>query len=159
MSEHCLMTELKYAVVERERRFLVRSIPEGVVRTVQIEDYYIEGTRLRLRQATSEDGSAVRKLGHKVRLGEDATQIACTSFYLSDGEWQLLRGLPSRTLRKTRHIVDRDGVVLAVDQLDDGTLLAEIDDGDESPSPPPTWLDLIREVTTECGYTGVALAR
>jgi hypothetical protein len=80
MSEHVLMVDvLKYAVVERERRFVVAGIPEGVTQTLRIEDYYIEHTRLRLRQVTAADGSFTRKFGHKVRLGQDASAIACTS--------------------------------------------------------------------------------
>lgn len=61
---------LTYAVVERERRFLLRRLPDGVVRTSAIIDRYLLGTRLRLREVVGDDGHVVRKLGHKVRLGE-----------------------------------------------------------------------------------------
>jgi CYTH domain-containing protein len=159
MSEHVHMPDLlKYAVIERERRFLVATIPEGVTRTLWIDDHYLQGTRLRLREITAADGSVERKLGHKVRLGEDASEIACTSVYLDEDEWELLRRLPTRQLRKTRHIVDRDGVVVAIDELDDGTFLAEIDDGDSAPVPVPDWLKVIREVTHDEAWTGSALA-
>jgi hypothetical protein len=58
MSEHVFMVDvLKYAVVERERRFVVAGIPEGVTQTFRIEDYYIEHTRLRLRRVMAADGS------------------------------------------------------------------------------------------------------
>jgi len=58
MSEHVFMVDvLKYAVVERERRFVVAGIPEGVTQTFRIEDYYIELTRLRLRRVMAADGS------------------------------------------------------------------------------------------------------
>ena len=43
----------KYARVERERRFLLRDLPEGLTRAgehVQIWDNYITNTRLRLRK-------------------------------------------------------------------------------------------------------------
>jgi CYTH domain-containing protein len=123
---------LNYAVVERERRFVVAGIPEGVTQTLRIEDYYIEHTLLRLRQVMAPDGSFTRKLGHKVRLGQGASAIAYTSMYLDEEEWVLT--LPHRTLHKTRHIVERDGAVVATDALEDGTLLAEIDDGDSAPS-------------------------
>ena len=59
---------LKYAVVERERRFLLASLPDGVVSTKQIVDRYVTGTRLRLREVREDDGTVIRKLGHKVRL-------------------------------------------------------------------------------------------
>jgi CYTH domain-containing protein len=78
--------------------------------------------------------------------------------YLDDREWELLRALPSRTLRKTRYIVERDGIRLAVDELDDGTLLAEIDDGDAPPFALPDWLKVLKEVTTEEQWTGAKLA-
>lgn len=149
---------LKYAAVERERRFLVAHIPEGVVEVRQIVDHYLDGTRLRLREVTDADGAVTRKLGHKVRLTSGPTEIACTSVYLDDREWELLRALPSRTLRKTRHIIERDGIRLTVDELDGGTLLAEIDDGDATPHAIPRWLEVLREVTTEEHWTGANLA-
>lgn len=159
MSEHVLMVDvLKYAVVERERRFLVTGIPAGVTHTFRIEDYYIDHTRLRLRRMIASDGSAERKLGHKVRLTQGPSAIACTSMYLDDQEWDVLVTLPHRTLIKTRHIVERDGTVLAVDELDDGTLLAEIDDGDSAPGPLPTWLDVLRDVTHDEAWTGASRA-
>ncbi len=151
--------QLKYAIVERERRFLVRAIPDGATHAVAIEDHYLLGTRLRLREMIASDGTIVRKLGHKVRLGDDPSTIACTSLYLDDAEWELLRELPSRRLRKTRHHIERDGVVVAVDQLEDGTLLAEIDDGDATPAPVPPWLDVISEVTGDEAWVGASLAQ
>ncbi|MGH2843281.1 MAG: hypothetical protein ACRDKL_06795 [Solirubrobacteraceae bacterium] len=80
-------------------------------------------------------------------------EIACTSTYLDDAEWALLKAL-AHTLRKTRHIVERDGVQLAIDELEDGTLLAEIDDGNRDPRPAPDWLEAIREVTADEHWTG-----
>lgn len=159
MREHVLMVDvLKYAVVERERRFLVAGIPAGVTRTFRIEDYYIEHTRLRLRRTIASDGSVELKLGHKVRLTQGPSAIACTSMYLDDQEWDVLLTLPHRTLLKTRHIIERDGAVVAVDELDDGTLLAEIDDGDSAPGPVPTWLDVLRDLTSEEAWTGASQA-
>jgi CYTH domain-containing protein len=150
---------LKYAVVERERRFLVTRVPGGVVEVRRITDRYLAGSRLRLREVLAEDGTVTRKLGQKSRLTADAGEIACTSIYLDDAEWELLQALPGGTLGKTRHIVERDGVRLAVDELEDGTLLAEIDDGASDSRAAPAWLDVIREVTEDEGWTGGGLAR
>lgn len=150
---------LKYAVVERERRFLLAALPVGVVESREIVDRYLLGTRMRLRQVRAADGSVVRKLGHKVRLGPGADEIACTNFYLDDDEWALLADLPAKTLRKTRHLVRRDGWVVAVDDLPDGTLLAEIDDGDQPPKDLPVWLDVLADVTGDERWTGASLAR
>lgn len=149
---------LKYARVERERRFLVAGVPEGVVEVRQIVDHYLDGTRLRLREVINSDGTVIRKLGHKVRLVAGPREVTCTSVYLDDQEWELLRALPARTLRKTRYIVERDGIRLAVDELDNGMFLAEIDDRDAAPCVLPSWLNVLREVTTEEAWTGAGLA-
>ena len=98
---------LKYAVVEREPRYLLARLPEGVTSTKDIVDRYVTGTRLRLREVRESDGAVVRKLGHKVRLTEGPDEIACTNFYLDDEEWAVLAALPARTLRKKRHMVLR----------------------------------------------------
>ena len=99
-----MAVSLKYAVVERERRFLVLSIPDGVVDVQLIVDRYVDGTRLRLREVRRPDGTVVRKLGHKVRLGDGPAEVACTNLYLDDEEWRVLRALPARELRKRRHV-------------------------------------------------------
>ena len=152
---------LKYAVVERERRLLVRSVPPGVAESRSIVDRYLVGTRLRLREVRSTDGTTVRKLGHKVRVGKGPAAVACTSCYLDDGEWAVLALLPAEVLRKTRHLVRRDGWVVAVDEHEDGTLVAEVDDGDAPARPLPDWLqDLVLEdVSDDERWTGAALAR
>lgn len=150
---------LKYAVVERERRYLVGRLPDGVTSTKEITDRYVTGTRLRLREVREGDGTVIRKLGHKVRLTEGPAEVACTNFYVDDAEWALLAALPARTLRKKRHIVTMDGWLVAVDEHEDGTLVAEIDDGDEPSDLLPDWLDVIRDVTDDEEWTGGGLAR
>lgn len=153
-----MAVSLKYAVVERERRFLVDHLPDGVTRTLRITDHYLSGTRLRLRETTDEDGTVIRKLGHKVRLTDGPQEVACTSMYLDDAEWELLRRLPARVLHKTRHIVERGGITVAVDEFDDGTLLAEIDDGDGPPAAVPAWLAVTADVSTDEDWTGARLS-
>ena len=150
---------LKYAVVERERRFLVAGVPEGVLGTKEISDRYVIGTRLRLREVRELDGTLVRKLGHKVRISEGPADVACTNFYLSDQEWALLEALPARTLRKKRHVVQRDGWTVSVDQHEDGTLVAEIDDRDQPSTLVPSWLEVLEDVSDDEKWTGASLAR
>jgi CYTH domain-containing protein len=150
---------LKYAVVERERRYLLARLPEGVTETHEIVDRYVTGTRLRLRQVRASDGTVTRKLGHKVRLAAGPAEIACTNLYLNDEEWALLVILPARLLRKKRHVVERDGLVVAIDEHEDGTLLAEIDDRDSPSDFVPAWLDIVRDVTADEAWTGARLAQ
>lgn len=150
---------LKYAVVERERRYILASLPEGVISTRDILDRYVTGTRLRLREVREDDGSVTRKLTHKVRLAEGPAEVACTNFYLNDAEWTLLAALPAQLLRKRRHLVRRDGLLVAVDELEDGTLLAEIDDHDQPSDFVPEWLDVVDNVTSDEAWTGSQLAR
>jgi CYTH domain-containing protein len=149
---------LKYAVVERERRYRLGRLPEGVSSTKEILDRYVTGTRLRLREVRDSGGTVTRKLGHKVRLTDGPAEVACTNFYLDDDEWALLATLPARLLRKRRHMIHRDGLLVAVDEHEDGTLIAEIDDGDQSSDFVPEWLDVVDDVTADEAWTGARLA-
>jgi CYTH domain-containing protein len=150
---------LKYAVVERERRYRVARLPEGVITTQEVLDRYVTGTRLRLREVREADGTVTRKLGHKVRLTEGPAVVACTNFYLDDDEWALLIALPARLLRKRRHVICRDGICLSIDEHDDGTLIAEIDDGEKPSAFVPDWLDILEDVSSDEAWTGARLAR
>jgi CYTH domain-containing protein len=149
---------LKYAVVERERRFLLARLPEGDISTKEIVDRYVVGTRLRLREVREEDGTIVRKFSHKVRLSDGPAEVACTNFYLDEQEWNALVALPARVLRKRRHMLHRDGMVVAVDEHEDGTLIAEIDDRDRPSLYVPGWLDVVEDVSGEERWTGASLA-
>ena len=61
------MANLKYAYIERERRWLLAAVPDlpDDARRLEITDRYITGTRLRLRQVTegSADHSQARPQG------------------------------------------------------------------------------------------------
>jgi CYTH domain-containing protein len=150
---------LKYAVVERERRYLVDRVPGGVVEVREITDRYVVGTRLRLREVRDGSGTVTRKLGHKVRLSDGPAEVACTNFYLDEDEWAALRSLPARLVRKRRHVIERDGVRVAVDEYPDGTLIAEIDDGDAPSRAVPEWLDVVADVSDDERWTGAGLAQ
>lgn len=150
------MPAMKYAQVESERRFLIAALPEHVTGTTDVVDLYLTGTRMRLREMTT-DGQVVRKLGQKIRL-DGARRIAHTTLYLDDAEWAALSVLPAKRLHKRRHHIEHDGWAFAVDEHDDGTLVAELDGGDESPPDPPAWLAVVREVTDDEAFTGGALA-
>ena len=153
-----MAVSLKYAVVERERRYRLARLPDGVSSTSQILDRYVTGTRLRLREVQGSDGTVTRKLGHKVRITGGPAEIACTNLYLDDNEWTLLAALPARLLRKQRHLIHRDGMLVSVDEHEDGTLIAEIDDGDEPSEFVPHWLEVLENVTDDEAWTGAGLA-
>jgi hypothetical protein len=55
---------VKYAVVERERRYLLAKLPDGVTSTKEILDHYVAGTRLRLREVHEGDGAVIRRPGY-----------------------------------------------------------------------------------------------
>jgi CYTH domain-containing protein len=55
--------------------------------------------------------------------------------------------------------VTEGGATVAIDELEDGTLLAEIDDRDGAPVAVPGWLDVLRDVTDDEKWTGAQLAR
>lgn len=154
---------LKYAHVERERRWLLAAAPEGLEteRSLAITDRYLVGTRLRLRETLADDGAVVRKLGHKVRLGDGPDEIACTSVYLDDAEWAALSVLESRLLRKVRRRAHLDGVPVSLDEFEGhcaGLVLLEVDRGDGPDTGLPAALDAVAEVTSDGAFTGAELA-
>ncbi|MFC4784762.1 hypothetical protein ACT8ZV_09820 [Nocardioides sp. MAHUQ-72] len=153
---------LKYAHVERERRWLLdpaAAVPQ-CDDVVMIVDRYVVGSRLRLREVVAADGAQVRKLGHKVRVGEGSQEVACTNFYLDAAEWALLQDLPAHELRKRRHRLRVDGAVVAVDVFAgdcEGLVLAEVD-GSPGLTPAAVGLAVLAEVTADERFTGGALA-
>lgn len=154
-----MSVSLKYAVVERERRYLLSTMPPGATTTREIVDRYLVGTRLRLREVRDADGTVTRKLAHKVRLTDGPRAVACTNAYLDADEWAVLCALPARTLRKTRHLLAWGQRWIAIDEYENGVLVAEIDDGDQASDELPAWLDVVREVTDDEAWTGSELAR
>jgi CYTH domain-containing protein len=155
---------LKYAVVERERRWLLPEPPSGLDPTTarRIHDRYLRGTRLRLRAVTSYDGSITHKLGHKVVLdAAPPARIAHTSIYLDDAERGLLCALPADRLTKARYLLDLGDRVAALDVYDGdllGLVTCEVDlgDGDDVVQDPP--FATLAEVTGDPRFAGGALA-
>jgi hypothetical protein len=139
---------MKYAHVERERRFLLDALPDlSGARVLRITDRYLDGTRLRLRLVEEEGHPAVHKLGQKIRLDGVSTN-AHTTMYLTAEEYAGLQHLPGRVLSKTRHLLDG----WAFDVHDDGLLLAE----SEVAADP--WFPFVREVTDDEAFSGGRLA-
>ena len=160
----------KYAVVERERRWLVAPVVATAVvsgvsaaSTLRIADRYVRDTRLRLRTVTSYDGAVVSKLGHKAVVDPaPPPRIEHTSLYLDGAESDLLATLPADELTKDRHRIQHDGRTLALDVFTGrlaGLVLVELDlgaRGDAAVAPPP--FPVVAEVTADPAFTGGALA-
>ncbi len=152
----------KYAVVERERRFQLGGVPVGVTDPRSIEDWYVEGTRLRVRTVRHGDGRIEHKLGQKVRPDPaDPGVVLHTTCYLDASEFAVLRALPGRLLRKRRsQLEDGGGWTWAIDEFEGphaGLVLAEVDLGaDGVLAVVPPWCR--REVTADERFTGGALS-
>ncbi|HEX4126714.1 MAG TPA: hypothetical protein VHX67_03960 [Acidimicrobiales bacterium] len=95
-----------YARTEREQRWLLSELPEGVTESVEIQDRYFTGSTLRLRRMRSGSSSSsdtVHKLGQKVRVSSDSPErVSLTNMYLTQDEFALLEQLDGASLTKTR---------------------------------------------------------
>lgn len=157
--------KLKYAFVERERRWLCREVPrERIAESDAISDLYVTGARLRLREARPLNGGApMLRLTRKVDV--DAQTRLLTSIYLSEEEFAMFsRVLSGARLRKIRHrLRPAGGVTVLVDEFQDelaGLVLAEaefetIEQLRAFPSPDFA----LREVTDDARYGGGCLSR
>jgi CYTH domain-containing protein len=151
--------KLKYAFVERERRWLCRDVPhDRVLYAEAITDLYVAGTRLRLREARPLDGGPPqRRIARKADV--DARTRLITSIYLSEAEFALLADLPGERIHKVRHhLAAVDGVSISVDRFEGplaGLVMAEAEFESEAAMdvfPTPDFA--IREVTDDPHYSG-----
>jgi hypothetical protein len=126
---------LEYARIERERRFLLAALPASIDTGSgyqQIDDLYIEGTRLRLRSVTSPEGELIeQKLNQKREApGGDAAHRIITSVYRDPAEYARLAALPGRRLEKRRYAYTHEGCAFGIDVFSGpltGLVLAEIE--------------------------------
>jgi CYTH domain-containing protein len=156
------VTQSRYARIEIERRFLLAEVPDGaeVLRTLDIDDRYLDGTRLRLRRQAQVDGPVVHKLTQKLPAsGPDGEQGTLTTIYVAEAEHALLAGLPAATLRKRRLSIAPYGVDVFAAPLD-GLVLAEVEfaSGRDAAALRPAAF-CHAEVTTDRRFTGGSLAR
>jgi CYTH domain-containing protein len=94
--------EGRYAHIEREQRWVLGTLPDGLTDSSSIVDRYLDRTRLRLRTVTA-GGVTTYKLGQKVRPEPGSPALVkLTNMYLSAGEYAVLCELPGPELRKTR---------------------------------------------------------
>jgi CYTH domain-containing protein len=150
----------RYAQSEREQRWLLRGLPDGLADPVEIVDKYLRASTLRLRSMRTRS-TVVYKLGQKVRPNADRPSLVqMTNMYLTQPEFELLAHLEGAELCKTRWHWDLDGVLLTVDQFRgslDGLVLAELElalEDARHPLPPFA----IAEVTEDDRFSGGRLA-
>jgi CYTH domain-containing protein len=141
--------ESKYAKVERERRYLLQDLPEGMSRAsphVQITDNYVTGTRLRLRKVRDpQTNKWTVKLTQKFAPdAQDFSRTIITSIYLNALEAETLAVFAANEIRKNRYPFEFAGRTFSVDMfLGDlfGLVLAEVsfetdEELDNFPRPP-----------------------
>lgn len=124
----------KYARVERERRYLLQDLPEGLTRAsphVQITDNYITGTRLRLRRVRDpRTNKWTVKFTQKFAPNpEDQSRTLVTNIYLDPQESEVLGIFESNEIRKNRYPFEFEDRKFSIDMfLGDlfGLVLAEV---------------------------------
>ena len=162
-----LPAESKYARVERERRFLLKDLPEGLTRAsphVQITDNYISGTRLRLRKVRDpQTNKWLVKFTQKFAPDpQDLSRTIITNIYLNAAEAEQLAVFEANEIRKNRYTFEFDGHRFTVDMfLGDlfGLVLAEVgfeNDEEMRTFQPPPWA--LSDVTNDEMFTGGRLS-
>ncbi len=159
--------ESKYARVERERRYLLQDLPEGMTRPdphVQITDNYITGTRLRLRKIREpRTNKWTVKLTQKFAPDpKNFSRTIITNIYLNALETEALGISDANEIRKNRYYFEFEGRKWAVDMFLGslfGLVLAEVsfetdEELDSFPKPPFA----IAEVTNHELFTGGRLS-
>ena len=117
----------KYARAEIERRFLLAGVPDGEdVRTVhEIDDRYIDATRIRLRRMAEVGGPTALKLTQKLPGPDGEGRLGVlTTLYVSEDEYAALAILPAAPLSKSRLSIGGYGVDVFRGHLD-GLVVAE----------------------------------
>ncbi len=161
--QNTIVPESRYARMERERRFLLRDLPEGVTRAdphLQITDNYITGTRLRIRKVREpRTNKWTVKFTQKFAPDpKDLSRTIITNTYLNALESEVLSVFDANEIRKNRYYFEFDGRRFSIDMfLGDlfGLVLAETsfetdEELDSFTKPPFALVD----VTNEPLFTG-----
>jgi len=156
--QNTIVPESTYARVERERRYLLRDLPEGMTRAdphLQITDNYITGTRLRLRKVREPQSNKwVVKFTQKYAPDpNDLSRTIITNTYLNALEAEVFAIFNANEIRKNRYPFEFEGRRFSVDlYLGDlfGLVLAETgfetdEELDNFPKPPFALIDVTNE--------------
>jgi len=132
--QNTIVPDSKYARVERERRYLLRDLPEGMTRAdphLQITDNYMTDSRLRLRKVREpRTNKWTVKFTQKFAPNpDDLSRTIITNTYLNALEAEVLSSIfNSNEIRKNRYPFEFDGRRFSIDMfLGDlfGLVLAE----------------------------------
>src|SRR5215211_2442979 len=161
--QNTIVPDSKYARVERERRYLLRDLPEGITRAdphLQITDNYLTGTRLRLRRVRNPRTNkwTVKFTQKYAPDPNDLSRTVINNTYLNALEAEILSVFDTNEIRKNRYHFEFEGHEFSVDMfLGDlfGLVLAEVsfetdEELDDFPKPPFALAD----VTNEPLFTG-----
>ena len=161
--QNTIVPESRYARVERERRYLLRDLPEGMTRAdphLQITDNYITGTRLRIRKVREPRSNkwTVKFTQKFAPDPDDLSRTIITNTYLNALEAEVFATYNTNEIRKNRYPFEFEGRKFSVDMfLGDlfGLVLAEVsfetdEELDNFPKPPFALVD----VTNEPLFTG-----
>ena len=129
-----VVPESKYARIERERRYLLQDLPEGLTRAdhhLQITDNYITGTRLRIRKVRDpKTNKWIVKFTQKFAPNpNDLSRTVITNTYLNAIEAETLAIFAANEIRKNRYPFEFENRQFSVDMfLGDlfGLVLAEV---------------------------------
>src|SRR3954467_13640492 len=133
--QNTVVPESKYARIERERRYLLEDLPEGLTRVehhLQITDNYITGTRLRIRKVRDpQTNKWVVKFTQKFAPNpNDLSRTIITNVYLNATEAETLSIFAANEIRKNRYCYDFEGRRFSIDMFLGelfGLVLAETD--------------------------------
>jgi CYTH domain-containing protein len=119
-NDNVVVPQSKYARVERERRFLLNDLPEGIARTdphLQITDNYITGTRLRIRKVRDPKTNkwTVKFTQKFARDPKDLSRTIITNIYLTALEADTLSVFEANEIRKNRYYFEFEARRFSVD--------------------------------------------
>jgi CYTH domain-containing protein len=156
--QNTIVPESKYARFERERRYLLQDLPEGITRAdrhVQITDNYITGTRLRIRKVREpRTNKWTVKFTQKFAPDpNDLSRTIITNTYLNALEAEVVSVFDANEIRKNRYYFEFEGRKFSVDMfLGDlfGLVLAEVsfetdEELDSFPKPPFALIDVTND--------------